>query len=375
MSLFSALFGKKKNEVAAVKITTSIPTNTATEASPSFHLRGKPDSNGLYPSELVMLAVAERYKTTETNFSNYFLQKYEIANAPKMLKSLHSRGFLEIGSPVDMLPSLKVPELKELAAAIGVAVKGKKADIIATLSEVDSEVLANFINDRKWKLTSQGQTALHTNPYIQYFLDTHSYDLASVGITIWSVNQEYLTNPNQFYRDVIYRQLNARMNEAALAFQKNPASGSADTHQYCECQRLMGLFIEEEGKSYVNASDMYFRYLYNWINVHAGRQLLVGYKLFSNDKAYQKELIGRYYNDIQLYPFQRTELLRLIDELGIDNDAVKNALITSFKRADVSGIMTEKEAADFILYELTGETEKAQNLAEKLAKNAVKRIK
>lgn len=126
MSLFSALFGKKKNEVAAVTITTSIPTNTTTEASPSFHLRGKPDSNGLYPSELVMLAVAERYKTTETNFSNYFLQKYEIANAPKMLKSLHSRGFLEIGSPVDMLPSLKVPELKELAAAIGVAVKGKK---------------------------------------------------------------------------------------------------------------------------------------------------------------------------------------------------------------------------------------------------------
>ena len=61
-----------------------------------------------------MLAVAERYKTTETNFSDYFMRKYEIINPLKMLKSLQTRGFIDVGSPIDMLPSLKVAELKDI---------------------------------------------------------------------------------------------------------------------------------------------------------------------------------------------------------------------------------------------------------------------
>jgi len=119
---------------------------------------------------------------------------------------------------------------------------------------------------------------------------------------------------------------------------------------------------------------MYFQYLYKNINIHAARSLLVGYKLSQNDKKYQKELIGQYYDSIQLYPFQRTELLRLIDELNIEGEAVREAMITSFKRANDTGIMTAKEAADFIIYELSGEVDKSRDLAEKLAKKAVKRL-
>ena len=122
MSLFSSLFGKKKDETPTVKTSVPKPAKAATEATPNLHLRGKADKNGLYPSELVMLAVAERYKINETNFSDYFMRKYEIVNPPKMLKSLQTRGFLEIGSPIDMLPGLKVAELKEIAAGVGLEV-------------------------------------------------------------------------------------------------------------------------------------------------------------------------------------------------------------------------------------------------------------
>lgn len=159
-----------------------------------------------------------------------------------------------------------------------------------------------------------------------------------------------------------------------LALQSNPDSGSADSYQYCECYRLMGLFIEEEGKSYINASDLYFQYLFKRINIHAGMQLLLKYKLFKNDKKLQNEAIAHYYDDIQLYPFHRTELRRLIDELGIDENAARDSLITSFKRAQDIGIMTEEEAADFIIFELNGEGDKSRDLAIKSAKNAVKRI-
>ncbi len=230
MSLFSALFGKKKDEATTIKSPTPKPTNVRSESAPSLHLRGKPDSNGLYPAELVMLAVAERFKTTETNFSSYFLQKYEIANPLKILKNLQSRGFLEIGDPVDMLSSFKVAELKEIATNIGVEVKGEKADIISALSSVAPETLANYVKERKWKLTDRGQAVLKQNPYIQYFLDQHTYDIITVGVTIWSVNEDFLKDTKRLYRDIIYRQLNDRMNKAAIAFQRNPLSESADIH-------------------------------------------------------------------------------------------------------------------------------------------------
>lgn len=374
MSIFSALFGKKKNETPTVKPSASKPAKATTEATPNLHLRGKADANGLYPSELVMLAVAERYKTTETNFSDYFMRKYEIINPLKMLKSLQTRGFIQIGSPIDMLSSLKVAELKEIAAGIGLEVKGKKADIVAALSEVAPDKIDGFIKERKWKLTDLGQAALKQNPYIQYFLDGHEYDVTMVGVTIWTVNEDFLKDAKRPYRDVIYRQLNDRMNEACIAFQKNPMSGTANTYQYCECYRLMGLFIEEEGKSYINASDLYFQYIYKWINIHEGMRLLLSYKLWHNDKAHQKELLEHFYEDIKLDPYQRAELLRIIDKLELNGEALRKSLITSFERAEDTGIMTPKETADFVIYELSGEMEKSMDIANKLAKKAVKRI-
>ena len=372
MSLLSSLFGRKKppeKEQVAVEV---LATKKETSQTPSLHLKGKPDAAGLYPSELVMLSLAERYKTAETNFPSYFTYTYEIANPPKMLKSLQAKGFIEVGSAMDALDSFKLPELKAIAASLGIAVKGKKADIITQLSEAGEASLSQFVKERTWKLTASGKEELRANPYIQYFLEKHPYNVNEVGVDIWSVNDEFVKNPKRPYRDIIYRQLNNQMNKASIAFQKDPISGSANTHQYCECYRLMGLFIEEEGKSFVNAADLYFQYLFKRINIHAGLQLLKTYNLFKNDRDYQKETIQRYYDDIQLYPFHKTELLRLIDELDIDGESIRESMITSFKKTNDTGIMTEQEAADFVILELNGEGDKSRELAEKLAKKAVK---
>lgn len=370
MGLLSSLFGKKDND--KVKATVTIEAKKeAPSLSPTLHLKGKPDANGLYPSELVMLSYAEKYKTNETNFPAYLTNTYEIANPAKMLKSLQSKGYIEVGAAKDALDGFKLPELKEIASSLGIAVKGKKADIVAQLSKADEESLSQFVKERTWKLTESGQAALTANPYIQYFLEKHPYNVTEVGVDIWTVNKEFVKNPKRPYRDIIYRQLNDQMNKASIAFQKDPASGSYNTHQYCECHRLMGLFIEEEGKSYINAADMYFQYLFKRINIHAGLQLLRSYALFKGDKKYQNEAIKRYYDDIQLYPFHKTELLRLIDELEIEGDAVREAMITSFKRVKDTGIMTEQEAADFVILELNGDGDKSRDLADKLAKRAL----
>ena len=374
MSLLSSLFGKKDAPKKEHEIVEDSEATKETSKTPSLHLKGKPDAAGLYPSELVMLSLAEHYITTETNFPGYLTYTYEIANPPKILKSLQAKGFIEVGSAIDTLDHMKLPELKEIAASLGIVVKGKKTDIIARLSAAGEESLSRFVNERTWKLTESGKEEIKANPYIQYFLEKHSYNINEVGVDIWSVNDEFVNNPKRPYRDIIYQQLNNQMNKASIASQKDLTSGSANTYQNCECYRMMGLFIEEEGKSIVSAADFYFQYLFKRINIHAGLQLLKTYKLFKNDRKYQAEAIQRYYDDIQLYPFHKTELLRLIDELNIDGEAVRESMITSFKRANDTGIMTEIEAADFVILELNGEGDKSRELAEKLAKKAVKKF-
>ena len=374
MSFFSSLFGKKavknNNQPKVEKMDSSKRiTNT-----PSLHLKGKPDAYGLYPAELVMLALAEKYKTTETNFPSYLTHTYEISNPLKMLKDLHNRTFLEIGSVKDCLPGFKLTELKEIAVALNIPVKGKKADIIDQLATVSEDTLGAFVKERTWKLTEKGIEALKANPYIQYFLDKHSYSVTEVGVNIWTVNEEFVRDPKRPYRDIIYSQLNKAMNEASIQFQKNPASGTSVTNRYCECYRLMGLFIEEEGKSYINASDMYFQYLFKRINIHAGLQLLVNWKTFNYDKKFRETFISRYYEEVQLYPYQKTELLRLLDELNVSGDDIRKSLIVSFERAQDSGVMSVKEAADFIILELSGDVDRSRDLAYKLAKKAVKKV-
>lgn len=374
MSFFSSLFGKKSvknnNQPKAEKVDTSKRiTNT-----PSLHLKGKPDAYGLYPAELVMLSLAEKYKTTETNFPSYLTHTYEISNPLKMLKDLHNRAFLETGGAKDCLPGFKLTELKEIAAALSIPVKGKKADIIDQLSTVSEDALGAFVKECTWKLTEKGIEAIKANPYIQYFLDKHNYNVTEVGVNIWSVNEEFIRDPKRPYRDIIYGQLNKAMIEASIQFQKNPAAGMSATSRYCECYRLMGLFIEEEGKSYINASDMYFQYLFKRINIHAGLQLLVNWKTFNYDKKFRETFISQYYEEIQLYPYQKTELLRLLDELNVSGDDVRKSLIVSFERAQGTGVMTVKEAADFIILELSGDVDQSRDLAYKLAKKAVKKV-
>ena len=50
-------------------------------------------------------------------------------------------------------------------------------------------------------------------------------------------------------------------------------------------------------------------------------------------------------------------------------------LIVSFKRALDTGVVSVKEAADFIILELSGDVNQSRELAHKLAKKAVRNIR
>lgn len=371
MGLFSFLFGTKE----ADKNTgvSGANKNNASKKGNAYR-KGMPDAAGLYPSDLVMLSIAEKYKVTETNFPSFLFERYQITDPERTLRELEEQGFLKVGRPKDALSGFKVAELKEIASELGIQVKGKKADIISQLSEIDDEMLGAIVTELTWKLTERGQEELKANPYVQYFLDRHSYDVTEVFVTIWTVNEEFVKNPGRPYRDIIYRQLNDQMNRNAALIEKDPLSGSSRTHVYCECYRLMGLFIEDEGKSYINAADLYFQYIFKRINIHAGLQMMVSYKLARNNRSLQAEAINSYYYEAKLLPFHKEELRRLIKELGTDGQAVRDTMITSFKRANDKGIMTEEAAAEFIFLEMEGKSDAAMKMASRLARQAIKKV-
>ena len=71
------MFGSKINELSsqvkqqAEQSVKSVSAPAQINEGAILHLKGVPDAEGLYPAELVMLAVAEKYKTTESKFPGY----------------------------------------------------------------------------------------------------------------------------------------------------------------------------------------------------------------------------------------------------------------------------------------------------------------
>ena len=84
MGILSLLFGKKT--AIQSKPMQQSGLKKEKQSIPTLHLKGKPDANGLYPSELVMLAVAEKFTILETNYPKYLTYTYEIVNPLKTRK-------------------------------------------------------------------------------------------------------------------------------------------------------------------------------------------------------------------------------------------------------------------------------------------------
>lgn len=376
MGLFSSLFNKVK-EADKKNSQTKDGNNDSImpKASASFHKKGVADVNGLYPADLIVLALAPTIKTSDKRPTGYVYEKYEISNPGKILTQLHDKGYIVEASSKNSLSFFKVADLKSLANEIGITVKGKKADIIATLQNVDEDILSPHVADRYWVRTENGEAELKANPYIEFFLDKHEYNLEYVNVDIWSVNKEFAKNPKRPYRDIVFKQLNNNMNKFQLEYAKDPKKGTFLLQQYCNCLECMGLFVEEE-KSYINASDYYFQYINNKINVYAAADFLYTWQVVFNGKPYDKNMwYEEFWRNAQIQPYEKTAILRLIEERGVEEDGVKEALITSFKRAGDHTAMSEEETAEFVVLHLTGEDDMAHEMAINAAKRMTKRIK
>lgn len=94
-------------------------------------------------------------------YAQYLFYEFKIQNAAKYHKSMVEEGYLEPASTEEMLDTLKVPELKEIAKEYGLPTAGKKANIIATIIDgVPQEAFKSLFPVTLYVLSDAGRDFL-----------------------------------------------------------------------------------------------------------------------------------------------------------------------------------------------------------------------
>lgn len=222
-----------------------------------------PSENGLRPHEILMLSYAPNYLVGNNNFSKFWYYQFAVEDPKRLLDSLLNRGFLRIATAEESLPSLKVAELKDILSRKNITAKGKKSNLIKSVSENFTEKeLNSLVSERNYKLTALGEKELDNNEYVIYFGGERKYDL-----TVWDMNKMIQNYPHKLYRDKIWANLNEGIYNAL-----NHLKSTRDLSQYCKdvssTQYMMAEFLLEENKHYKDAISkitlgLYYDVYYN----------------------------------------------------------------------------------------------------------------
>ena len=203
------------------------PASTAAVAAP-VHPEAKPQSadgfrstlypnvSGLYPQEILALQYAEfsNYCVDENKQPQFWWNSYSVKNLSELLKQLHKKGFLAIGSIEDSMHLYKLPELKAVLSAHNLKVTGKKDELIQRLSEnVSANELRSVFTRQPYLLTDAGREAIKDDDYVLYI---HRHSIADLNL--FSLNR-LLKGDTKRYRDKIWVYCNNKGLEYAKAGQ------------------------------------------------------------------------------------------------------------------------------------------------------------
>ena len=249
MGLFD-IFHRKQNKEpvtevkVAPKIEVTISTPTAKEiedqASANAEEITKIDAacrkseHGLSVSEILILEYCRKgkYPNPEGGYQRFWWFEYGVKSVGDVLRKLERGGFICFAKPVELLPSLKVDELKKILSDMDLPVSGKKAELVERISEnADNDLLRSYIRSEKYTLTPLGEAEVAANEYIPY-LHSHKY----TEISIWDVNKN--VDPSH-WRDYIWGQFN----KFSMDYAKNGQWGL-----YRNVRFSMAEFLAEEGK-------------------------------------------------------------------------------------------------------------------------------
>lgn len=155
-----------------------------------------PSDSGLYPAEILLLEYCSKgdYPDPKNGYPGFWWFEYGIRDVDAALKNLEKRGHIAFASAKESVNSLTVSKLKELLKEHGESTTGKKAELIARVSDTISEetlLLAGV--QPKYRLTETGEQELRENAYVPYMhqAPNKTTEDTRFGSTfnVWSINK------------------------------------------------------------------------------------------------------------------------------------------------------------------------------------------
>ena len=166
-----------------------------------------PSNNGLYVAEILLLEYCNKgtYPKPKGGYPGFWWFEYGVRDIGHILKSLEQRGFITWASKTELLKSLTLPELKEIAKIFNIKVNQKKEDLIKNIkNNVSESDLPEKYFSKKYKLTELEKKELKENEYVPY-MHKHKYTTneiaqSNLSFTIWDMNKKLVDKDKTKWR-------------------------------------------------------------------------------------------------------------------------------------------------------------------------------
>ena len=146
-----------------------------------------PSERGLYPAEILLLHYCTKghFPHPKSGYQGFWWYEYGINDVDAILKTLETRGFIALASIKESAKTLTIPQLKEILATHGLALKGKKAELVErSQKHLPDAVFFAAGLQQKYQLTKLGKQELEDNAYVPYMHQAHGKTSAHSGISI-----------------------------------------------------------------------------------------------------------------------------------------------------------------------------------------------
>ena len=176
-----------------------------------------PNTYGLYPHEILALALYPKFKLNDEHYPKYWWASYGVKDVNKLLNSLLSRGFYkrpEFLTIEETLQSYKVVDLQEIIKKHKLKSARKKADLIKTLLDnLSKEDIEKIISEHSYDyfvISDLGEKAIQDDEYVLY---THrsrynEFDVYSLNMHMKGDTQNFRKHIWQIFSEKIKQYLN-----------------------------------------------------------------------------------------------------------------------------------------------------------------------
>lgn len=200
----------------------------------SFEERKKtaiPSARGLYPAEILLLEYCSKgaYPGPKNGYPGFWWFEYGIRNVDVVLKNLEERGYIAFASAKESVNDLTVSQLKELLMEHGESTTGKKAELVARVSDtISEETLLSAGVRPKYRLTETGAQELSENAYVPYMhkAPNKTTEDTRFGLTfnVWSINKLLGSGDKSNWKKIVdeqERKINKEIADRNDAFMKD----------------------------------------------------------------------------------------------------------------------------------------------------------